>query len=114
MPEVEYPMRPATQKTRTVNHIGFSLDQRLEQVGIVGRVVLEVSILNEYKISCGFLDAPSEGRAFSHVLRLQQNPEAGVSSLQLGQNFARSVARTIVHAYQFHLLGNGQNALHNE
>ena len=34
-------------------------------------------------------------------------------TLELGKNFPRSVARTIVHANQFHLLGHRQDALHN-
>jgi len=107
MPKVKDPMRSAAEKTRAVNHVGFALDQRLEQVRVVVRVVLEVSILDQYKISRGHLYAPSQGRSLPHVLRLQQHSKVGVLTLQLCQNFPGAVARTIVHANQFHLLGNG-------
>src|SRR6266853_4587815 len=103
MPKVKNPMRSAAEKTRAINHVGFALDQRLEQGRVVVRVVLEVSILDEYKVSRGLLYAPSQGRSLSHVLRLQQHPEIGVLTLQLRQNFPGAVAGTIVHANQFHL-----------
>ena len=114
MPEVEHPMRTAAQKARAVNHVGFALDQGLEQVGIVVGVVFQIGILNEDKISGCFLYAAAQGRALAHIFRLQQNSEVGVLALQFGQNLPGAVARTIVHANQFHFLRDRQHAFYNQ
>src|SRR5690348_15394423 len=103
MPEVKHTVRPCAEKARAVNHVSLALEKRLQQSRIFRWIVLQVSILNDDEIAGGFLNATAQGRAFAHILRLQKDPDLRMFSLQLGKNFARSVARSVVHAQQFDL-----------
>ena len=74
MPEVKHAVRSAAEKARAINHIGLALDQRIEQVGIIGRIVFQIGVLNQYIVSRGFLYPAPKRRTLSHIFRLQQNP----------------------------------------
>ena len=113
MPEVKNPVRPAAEKTGTVNHVRLPLYQGIQQAGIIRRIVLEIRILNHDKVSGSFLNATPKSCALSHIFRLQKNPQIGVLILQLIQNFAGAVTRPVIYTNEFHLQWDRKHALND-
>src|ERR1700693_849262 len=98
MPEVENPVRRASHKARPENYIRFALDEWPQQRRIFRRIVLQVSVLNNYVVPCRLADSPVQGRSLTHVSGLQKYSHPRMPGLQLGENFPRTVVRTVVHA----------------
>src|SRR5512147_87186 len=73
VPEVEDAVRAAAEEAGTVDDVSFSLDERIEEMRILRRIVLEVRVLNDDEIPVGFLNTAAQSRALPHVFRLQQD-----------------------------------------
>src|SRR5271155_606507 len=98
MPKVEHAMRTRRKKSRTINHISLPLGQRFQQRSIFRRIIFEIGVLNDHKVSRGFPDAAVQGCAFPYVTGLKESSDLGMLSLQFCQNLTRSISRSIVHA----------------
>ena len=79
------------EEARTVHDIGFPLDERLEQHGIICRVVFEVCVLYEHVIAGCVLEAKTQRRAFAAIARLQEHEHVLVASLQCFKRLTRPV-----------------------
>jgi hypothetical protein len=82
----------------------------MKQRGIVRGVIFEIGVLDEDKVSSGFLDAATEGGAFAHVVGLELDADLGMRGVQFREDFAGAVARTVVDADKFNVEGDGENA----
>ena len=106
-------MWPGTEEARAIDHVSFALKKRLQEERIFCRVVLEVCVLNDDEIASSFRNPPAEGRALSLVLRLKEHSYLWVRSQEVGEDFARTVSRTVIDAKQFDFQRCGQNSLNH-
>src|SRR4030095_3324978 len=93
MREEEYPM-PA-EKPRTVDDVGASLANQLDQRRKFFGRVLEVRVLNDDQIAPNGAEARTKCRPLAAVFRLQQQREPELT-LESRENISRSVARTVI------------------
>src|SRR5258706_2228707 len=113
MPEIQDAMRRAAQEARAKNYVCLALDQRLEHERILRRIVLQIGILNNDEVSRGFLNAATKRCSLAHVMRLKNDADLRILSLQLGQYLARAILRAVVHADEFDLDRNAENLVHH-
>ena len=81
---------------RSEHHLGMSVEDRLDQLRILFRVVFEVGILDENDVPAGFLDAATDRGAFSLVDRLENVPDLRPLIRQRGDHVLRSIGRLVV------------------
>src|SRR6266481_5854782 len=74
MPEIVHALR-AAEKAGAEDDIGATVEDGLEQLGIIAGVVFEIGILDEDDFAGGFGEAAAEGGAFALVLRLKEKAE---------------------------------------
>src|SRR5271155_3067865 len=75
MPEEMDALRPA-EKAGSVDDIRAAVEDRLEQIRIVSRVILKIRILHQQDIAGSLLEAPAQSRSFSLVLFLKEEAHA--------------------------------------
>ena len=95
VPEVEDAALAASEEPRAVHDVGVSLLDRPEQLRVLARVVLEVRVLDDDDVAGRLLKTRRDRGALSHVLRLQEDPDA-VLAVHLAQDVARAVLRAVV------------------
>src|SRR5438477_11272675 len=98
-------MWAGAERAGSVDDVGFALDQRHEQGGIVGGIVFEVGVLNDDEVSRRLLNAATKRGAFAHIPGLKENANVRMVGLYLRENFARAVGGTVVDTDQFNLQG---------
>lgn len=86
--------RPAVQHARTIDHLRPALQDRLDQAGIVPRVVFEVGILGDDDVAGHVRQGGADGRALAEVARMAQQPAAAGVSLQ---RMPRAVGGAVIH-----------------
>ena len=62
---------------RAEDGVGVAVEERLEQAGVLGGIVLEVGVLNERKIAGGLLDGGANGGALARVAFLAEEADLG-------------------------------------
>ena len=65
MPKEENAMRLATGITRSIDHIGMTVQQGLKKQIVFVRVVFEIGVLDHHEIACSVFDARPQGCSFS-------------------------------------------------
>ena len=109
MPKIEHAVRTASHEARPVDHVGFAFDQGFQKERVLGRIVFEVSVLNDNEVAAGFLNAAAQGCALAHVARLQQHTQRRpILLFQGSKDLAGGVGRAVVDAEQFDLEGELQ------
>src|SRR5260370_37125719 len=103
MPEIQDAMRRAEQEARAKNYVCLALDQRLEHERILRRIVLQIGILNNDEVSRGFLNAATKRCSLAHVMRLKNDADLRILSLQLGQYLARACLGAVCNEDRFAL-----------
>ena len=108
VPEEEHPVRPR-REAAAVDHVGVPREDRLQQGGVVGRVVLEVGVLDDQHVAgrqgepgaqrralaaVDLVPAPGEGRAAPCHGRRLPGP----------QDLRRGVPRVVVHGDELQLV----------
>src|SRR5207244_493632 len=109
MPEIQDTVRPRSEKTGSVYDIGLFFDQRTEKRWIFGGIVLQVSILNNYKIAGGFLNSTPQRRAFTHVLRLQKNFDLRKLLLKSSEYVSGAVVGPVVNTQKLDVQRDGED-----
>ncbi len=100
-------MRASPHEAGPVDHVGFPLNQGLEQRRVFAGIVFQVGILDDDEVARGFLDPPAQRRAFPHVSRLQQHSQGGrILAFEFRENVARRVGRSVIHTEQLNFEGN--------
>jgi hypothetical protein len=112
VPEVQNAVRSGAQETRAAYYVGFALHQGIEKQRIIRGIVFQISILDNHEISRGLLNSAALRRSLAHVPRLKKNLNLRMLTLQLGENFARSVTRSIVHTNGLEFERDCQDAFH--
>ena len=95
MPEVQHPPRASSQKARSVDDVGVAARDRLEQLRVLARVVLQVGVLDDDDVPLRIAEADRDRGALPLVRRLQEHPDA-VPTVDLAENLARAVRRSVV------------------
>ena len=102
-------MRPAAEKTRSKDDIGFAFEERFEQCRVFVRVIFEIGILNDDVVAGRFLDAAAQGCTLAHVVWLKIDLHPRMLLLKLGKDFPRVVAGTVVDADELDVERNGED-----
>ncbi len=71
MPEVNHPMRSATQEPGTEHNIGTILQNRCKKDGIFFRVILQVRVLNDDYVAGCVLETSTQSCALPEIAFLQ-------------------------------------------
>ena len=84
----------AAQKTRTEDHIGAAIKDRLEELAVITRIVFEVGVLNKNDVAGDFSESAAQRSAFPLILCLKQDPQVAevdeVGAIESrGERFAR-------------------------
>src|SRR5260370_40569567 len=74
MPEIVHALR-AAEKAGAEDDIGATVEDGLEQLGIVAGVVFEIGILYEDDFARGFREAAAYSGAFALILRVKEKAE---------------------------------------
>src|SRR5436309_8936203 len=99
MPIVEDPVAFAA-KSGAINHVGLVLENRLDEKGVFGGVVLQVGILDQDHVARRLLESGPEGSSFAAVYRLVEDPHPG-PCLQLVEDLTGPVGAAIVDDQDF-------------
>jgi hypothetical protein len=115
VPEEQHAAR-ATDEARAEHHIGMAVEDGLDELGVVGRVVLQVRVLDEGDVAGHARDAGAHGRTFTAVLRLQDHLEAVLRRVRRGapdlvEDLARAVGRAVVDHHDLLADRHGHDAL---
>ena len=102
MPEVEHPVWFAADKTGAVNHIRLILQNRLNQFGILRRIIFQIGILDDDDISGYLLKPGPESRPFSLVFLPVDHLADQRFQISL-QNIPGTVGGKIIHNDNFFL-----------
>ena len=94
VPEVQHPVRPARQEPRAVDDVGDVGCQRLDEVVVLGRVVLEVGVLDEHELGGGEREAGAQRRALALVVVVEHDADTLVGHTD--EQVAGAVGRAIV------------------
>src|SRR5262245_28263558 len=89
-------------ETRAENDVGAIFEDRLDELGIFGRVVFQIGVLHDNNGAGGALEAGAEGSAFALVLGLINDRMS--FRLEFRENVARAVGAAVVNEND--LLGN--------
>src|SRR6266700_3391121 len=111
MPEIQDTVRPRSEKTGPIYDIGLFFEQRAEKRWIFGGIVLQVRILNDYKIAGGFLNSAPQCCAFSHILRLQKDFDLRKFLLKFSQYVSGAVVGPVVNTQKLDVQRDGEHTL---
>ena len=100
VPEVQDAPVTARQEPGAEDRIGYALEHRTQQRGVVGRVVLQVGVLDEGQIARHRLDGRSDRARLALVLLVEDVLDAGLVVGQLGDELPAAVGRAVVHDHQ--------------
>src|SRR5687768_13147571 len=95
MPKVQDPMAIAAYKAGAVHDVCPSIENRLKEFWILGRVVFQIGVLYKNHVTGGLLKASADCRTLSAILIVKNDSHLGQSS-ELLQNRAGSICRAIV------------------
>src|SRR5436309_8632332 len=109
MPEIQDTVRPRSEKTGPVYDIGLFFEQWAEKRWIFGGIVLQVRILNDYKIARGFLNSTPQRRAFSHILRLQKDFDLRELLLKFSEYVSGAIVGPVVNTQQLNVQWDSQH-----
>src|SRR5450631_1913825 len=94
MPEEQDTPVFSGDKTGTKDNIGLAIQNRLDQLGILGGVIFQVCVLDNNDIP-GYMPKPaSQGRSLAHIAVVQYYP-GGVISQAL-EDLATSISGTVI------------------
>src|SRR5262249_46497302 len=104
VPEVKDTMGTA-MKPISKNNIGSSLEDRIEEIGIIARIVFKISILHQDDVAGCMFEAGAQGSAFSTVAVVQNDLNGCAMrllhlALDLRQHLTRAIAREVVYNHQ--------------
>jgi len=68
VPEVEHSMRLVAQKSASEHNVGFTFNNRVQQHGVLGRVVFQVGVLNDHKVALHGSEAGANSRSLALIL----------------------------------------------
>jgi hypothetical protein len=104
------PRSPACQSPRTANGVGFSVEQRPEQAGVVPRVVFQIRVLNDGKLSPRAPQPRANGRPLAPVPGAAQqfNPPGLPPRLK---HLEAPVTRTVVRHDDLFRVADAENGL---
>src|SRR5258708_501560 len=84
-----------TVRTHTIDHIGLAQKQRLQQGGIVLRIVFEVGVLDQYKLAARVRQSGNDRRPFAPVFCVHYEPYLE-QLLAFRKNFAGAIGGAVV------------------
>ena len=99
--EQDLPLR-RRREARAEHRVGLALENRRDERGIVGRVVLQVRVLDQADVAAHVLNGGDDRRPLAHVPGLADDADPRVGRGQFIEDVRRSVTAAIVHAHQLH------------
>ena len=78
VPEVENAAVVAAQEAAAENSIGLTVENRLNDAGNLGRVVLEIGVLDDGNIAGHVADGRMDRGALAHVAFVEDRPDAAI------------------------------------
>jgi hypothetical protein len=112
VPVVDHTALARNEKARAVDHIGPVGDERGQDLGILGRVVFQIGILDDAEFAGGLLQPGADGGAFAGIdLVMKDADAAAVGSRQLFQYPCRAIGGTIVHDHNLRLDSLGKRGI---
>src|SRR5207253_5200070 len=100
MPEVKHAMRSA-EKATAEDSIRAAIENRPQQFGQLGRIVLEVGILNDNDVAGCLLNSSAHGCALALIVRLQNQAVDDAMVREFLQHVARAVCRAVIYTNDF-------------
>ena len=94
VPEQQDAMR-AAGKARSVHDVGAPVEDGLDEFGIVGRVVFEISILDEKNVAGRVLETCADGGTFAAVNRVRVKLDVGGAGNTI-EDFSRAIRGGVV------------------
>src|SRR6266700_268482 len=115
MPEKQYAARIAL-KTRAIDNVGAAFSDRLQEPGIVARIIFQIGILNYDYVPRYSLEPAPERSTLAGVTRQIVNNHTGNLFLHLLEHISSAVSATIVNnnkLVNIVLAFHPSHALHN-
>ena len=109
MPEEQNPAIVAGYETGTIDNVRLAFKNRLDQLGILGRVILKVGILHYDNIAGHMAEAGPQGRALAHVPVMQKDTGGIIG--QVHQDFAAAVRGAVIDKNNFLVNRDGPDRL---
>ncbi len=86
MPERQHSRLFPRQIARPEDSIGMAIQQRLQQLRIFIRVILQIGVLDNRKVSGRFVDSGPHGGAFAFIHLMPVQPDAWLLCRQPFEN----------------------------
>ena len=113
MPEVEDTVRPA-EEPRAEARIGPAVDNRLEQLPPVSRVVLQIGVLDDDDVAGAHGERLANGGALAAIHGLQVQAIDAAFVEELLEKVAGAIGGTVVDDDDLFLNGRGGDFIENE
>src|SRR5262249_9975057 len=95
MPEEEDPVR-TTDEAGSIYDVGLVRQYRLDQNGILIRIIFKVGILDNDDVSRDGFKAGPQRSSFPHIARLKNDPQV-LTGTKLLEDFAGAIGRKVIH-----------------
>jgi hypothetical protein len=102
VPVIDHPPFAGDEEARAVNHIRPILHERAKHLGIFGRVVFQIRVLDDAEFASRILQSRPNGGALASVL-LMVNDSHPVRVLrgEVTENLTRTIGGTVVYRNHF-------------
>jgi len=101
VPEIQHAVFVRPDKTRAKDSIRLAAENGLQQRAVVLGVVFEIGVLDKHDFRGGQVDASPQSRAFTHVVRVADQLDAGLALGDLENDFRGFVCGAIIHNDDF-------------
>ncbi len=106
MPVIKHSVRLSPGESAAVDHVSFAIQDGLDQFWVLIWVVLEISILNDYKIASSGLNSGSQRCPLTHVF-LMKNQLINLGSDLKRKQVPSAISRKVIHQDDFLVLVGG-------
>ena len=75
VPEVQHAMRLAARESRAIDHVGQAVDDRLDQLRVLLRIVFEVGVLDDDYVASRFGEPSAQRGALPLIDGMEERPD---------------------------------------
>ena len=98
MPVIHDPPLGHDHETRTIHRIRVALEQWLQQVFVLARIVFQVGVLNQAELAARFGHRGPDGRALAAIPLVAQKPHyARITPHKFFDDAVGAIGRTVIH-----------------
>ena len=102
VPVVEHPAVVAAEEPAAEDGVGLAVEDRLDDAGDLGRVVLEIGVLDDGDVAGHVPDRRLDRGALAHVALVEDGPDRGSCAASSRRISAEPSRRAVVDAHQLH------------